>query len=246
MNVKLIKWDNIILGIMCIYIFVLIFEFIDKSCYDVFYMNSADFFYNYAAGFIRRGLLGEIIIRLNYDYGVDATTFIQSFCIINYVLLCLYFIWQFTKNKYNWYLLTTCFMLGAAAVYDLAGLRRDPFLFLLLILLFHSYNKFKSIWVWILIGNIICSLALLCHEAFFFYSIPILCLITRVKLHSWFKSILYWSPSITIFLIACINRGNPEELIAIWQYAQPAYMDGHQTQIPYLLTFIGVGGRSVP
>lgn len=201
---------------------------------------NSDFFYNYAAGFIRRGMSGSILIWLNETFGADPFRVLWWACLIGFLLVAAYFIVLFRRRGLNWYILATCVMLGSVMINGLHFYRRDFITIGVLALVFLLFRRMR-LWQWVAVGNALCCFAILNHEAFFFYSTPILMLATHTRCPSWPKAVLAWAPTVVAFALCCIYKGTPEMLGPILA-AVEGYFEGTDYKFPWMLSFIGSDG----
>jgi hypothetical protein len=181
--------------------------------------NISEFLINYQGGFVRRGLLGEILFQTRTIVPFDVKWTVKIFCAICFFLICFFFIYQFRRRKYSLYILPLCFFCGA-----IDWIRKDTLMLAFLIaLLWIFQNPAKlPIAIKILLINILLSFIILCHEVVAFFSIPIFLLlfINYFKSKGIFKSlimsILFLCPTIITFLLTITAKGNLEIAQTIW------------------------------
>ena len=173
-----------------------------------------DFFINYEGGFIRRGLLGQL---LHYSWQAGFNPIIVAFCLsfASYIVIAVYMIRQFVKRGYNVCLLTVSYMLGAIGMYSLPSMRRDYMIMCAFLLVVLLWRKMKPLW-WVAVANVIVSITILCYEPFAFFAVPFGILLANVRFRNWYKSIGYWIPSMLIFLLCCKYPGNEDTFLGIW------------------------------
>lgn len=142
-------------------------------------------FINYSAGFVRRGLLGEIFLNVNEIYNVSALNFFTNIFFIAYFLL-IYFFYKLLKKYSEHKIFVTAITLSPVLllfyIYDLnVFLSKD--IFINIAILFHvfiinrgiSEKKYKKFLYFLLIP--ILTLNILNHENQVFF-IPFHLLIT--------------------------------------------------------------------
>lgn len=124
-----------------VFLLVLIVKDLCLGSYD---KNAfADLFINYQGGFIRRGLLGELLLQC-YHAGFNPITIALILSFASFIVIAYYIISQFIRRKYELSLLLAGFLLGGFGVYGFGGFRRDFMmlcLFLLIVTLFRKYNN---------------------------------------------------------------------------------------------------------
>jgi len=126
------------------YLFVLVAILLTASTYlnraHMDAWNTADWLINYQGGFVRRGLIGEIIFRIGAFTHLDIVEMVTSLQVLTYLCI-LYFTFKLSKgipaSALNAFLVfSPAFMLFA--VNDRAGSFKKEIL-LLALLSFHSY-----------------------------------------------------------------------------------------------------------
>lgn len=182
-----------------------------------FSLNSSFFFgeflINYQGGFVRRGLLGEIIYFCATHMGVSPRLFVGVFCAVCVAVVVWFFITQFKYNEICWWLLPLNYCLANMDV-----IRKDYFFVVSLILIMYCYNcNWNAIFKTIII-NLIAIIAILIHEAFFFYCVPLLywiiihdkklsdCILTKM---------LMCSPMVLSMIVVSISHGDADTSISI-------------------------------
>lgn len=126
---------------------------------------------NYSNGFIRRGLLGEIIKVLHLKFGIDPFVFIKYFSLICYVGVCGHLLYLFIRKNISIFFLLLPYVLP---YYLLIGWirMRDFFLMLLFTISIAAIKKIGNKSLLFLILNILSTVGILAHETYFFISIP--------------------------------------------------------------------------
>ncbi len=182
-------------------------EYLHSSCF-------ADLFINYQGGFVRRGLLGEIL-QYCYKKNMNPYTIAISLSLISYGIITIYLLYQFHKRQYNIGLLSITFLLGGLGANGFEYYRRDFFIMFMFLAVVLLWKRMK-LWKWLIIGNILFALTLLCYEPFIFFGIPFAILLTHLKSNTWWKSGMYWLPSYLTFFMTCLYSGGRHVYEAIW------------------------------
>jgi hypothetical protein len=125
---------------------------------------------NYQGGFVRRGLPGQVILYVSDFLGINANNIAIFISLLIYVFLVIYLIVK-TRHKTTTLLILSPVVMGAPA-YQNFIIRKDVlgiifFLLCLKIVLLKQNNVLKYFCL-----NFIAIVALLSHEAFFFFAIP--------------------------------------------------------------------------
>ncbi len=199
-----------------------------------------DYLYNYAGGFIRRGLTGEILFFVTDLTGIPPLITSYALSITGYVIVAWFTIASFRKHGYALNVLIMGFMLGGILVLSVDCWRRDYIEMAIFIGIMSSCKRLSTAW-WVVLGNICAVVAILLHEAAFFFIVPVCVLVTNIRLNSIIKAVGLWIPSIVAFLLCCYYKGTPETLAAVCgpirEYVPGVFADGGT---PYLLSFIGM------
>lgn len=191
---KILKtWCTIYAMFLVINIGISLFnkEYLHSTCF-------ADLFINYQGGFVRRGLLGEFLLYC-YHKNVNPYTVAISLSFISYGVVTIYMLYQFHKRQYNIGLLSITFLLGGFGANGFEYYRRDFIIIVIFWAVMLLWKKIK-LWKWLIIGNILFALTILCYEPFIFFGIPFAVLLTHLKSKNWLKSISSWIPSYITFL----------------------------------------------
>ena len=174
---------------------------------------------------MRRGICGELIYQLYHIHPFDVILFIKGIDAVCSILLLILLLYIF-KNE-GWSLailpLPCCLFYN----FQMVWARKDCILLLLVFFVFYTFRRgalSKSI-RWFLLSSLFASLAILIHEAFFFYSIPILFVWYSHNLYSKYKrkllrnvlySLLPFVPSIIALFLVTINKGDYSTSQNIW------------------------------
>jgi len=176
-------------------------------------LEITDFFINYQGGFVRRGLLGQGLLCL-FENNIDPITVVLSLSLISFIIIAFYFVINFRKRQYPLFLLLICFLLGNIGTYGLTFMRRDYMILAIFLGILYLYRRLKFS-LWVVICNILVSMVILCYEPFFFFAIPLLLLISRVKVRSWTLTTLYFLPSFGVFVFCCLYKGDSNAYLSV-------------------------------
>lgn len=198
------------------------FSYSNVFQYESWYIS--EYLINYQAGFVRRGLLGEILYYFAKSFNFNMVLVIKIFCLVCFALVCLFFMYKFIKKGYSLYILPLCFFLGAheTGINNFYWLKRDHLMFCFLIAIIWAFNNINKSTLKILIINLLMITVLLIHESFAFFSIPIMffLLINEYKGKGVWKSVvlslLFLLPSIITFLLTLHYHGDLQTAQTIW------------------------------
>ena len=170
------------------------------------YMHS-NWLVNYRGGFIRRGLGGEIILRTSSFLGISPITTMTCLSLFLWIALIVWFVFKFHQKHFPLFFLSLPFFLGETILLDPSlFLRQDSLILLIftaMLSILTNSKKLPKTALFIAI-NLLFIFGILIHEVVFFVSFPILFLSCWHKKDSFFKSILFFLPAITIFILCFI------------------------------------------
>lgn len=176
-----------------------------------------EFFINFEGGFVRRGLLGECLLRLSKFTGVSPDLYISIACLAIFLCVLGFFLREFKVNGYCWWLLFSPFLFGFMDEIT----RKDFILYGVLILILMlirpgcTASLLKSCLALVLV-----LLALFIHEAFFFWGVPIFLILLysqrRFRLFSFIAALLI----VLTFCLLCHYSGDENTvhgIISSWE-----------------------------
>ncbi|MDR2474363.1 MAG: hypothetical protein LBD45_00760 [Bacteroidales bacterium] len=137
--------------------------------------NITEFLINYEGGFVRRGILGELLLTLYQYFQIDVYWTIILVCLIAYVLFVAFFVNGFLKKGMPLFVLPFIFFLGGPIIHDFF-IRKDILLALLFILMLRFSLK-KQPFIYPVLVNLLLIFSMLAHETVAFYAFPVLGLI---------------------------------------------------------------------
>ncbi len=194
---------------------------ISNTSYDAGW-TIGEWLVSYQGGFIRRGLSGSIIYTLTNNFNINPIFLIWTISLVLYISLFL-LVYKYCKFVFPKYLLFSPIFLGFPAINNNL-IRKDNLLllaFCLCIFLIELYlNKKITKFYTFCFTNFISIIAILNHESYGFWALPILILLIAItknkiknSLFSKIKSALYFLlPSTIIFILCCLFKGNQEQV----------------------------------
>lgn len=215
---KILNGFSVLLGLVIIIIFI-------RQTIEGYTMESwqvTEWLINYKAGFVRRGLSGQLIFELNRVFNTDAYFLIIAICAISYMSMCFLVIRAAYFKNFPFILLPSAYVLGGPVINDF-WVRKDVFLVLCFIGVVYL-TRFKGLAA-ISVINILCSIAVLCHESFGIWAFPALILAhylclspkeTVINLKKLAESFLCFLPAICVFLACLYFKGNAIKANVIW------------------------------
>lgn len=180
---------------------------------------------NYEGGFVRRGLIGQLLWSMEQWFPHDIRVAIMGISLVASALFLYVLLRVFKKEGWALLILPTGFCLGFT-LFNLWG-RRDYLSLMLTFSLFmlfrHQLSHPGKRLGWVAF-YILSALQILMHEASFFYTFPILMLYSyhhsrsqqQTPVKSLCISAIRFLPVILAMAAACIFKGNENVAQAIW------------------------------
>ncbi len=177
---------------------------------------------NYQGGFVRRGLLGEIIFHVCQYFNSSPYWLILTVCFLSFLLLVMFFLYFFIKKDYPVKLLFFVFFLGGPILNDF-WVRKDVLLMLFFIAI--VYLLTKKIKGYLLLVNLLLVIALFTHESIGFLCFPVIFLLlnredyaksTKGLIRSISFFFLKLAPSLSAFILCLYYKGNSFISSRIW------------------------------
>lgn len=159
---------------------------------------------NFEGGFVRRGLIGELLLKFYNLTGLPIKETILILCYLAFFCVIIYFFRQFYKKKYCWWLILSPLFLGNP--FDIV--RKDYLLYIILITtLYFLYKNYPSL-IKKSVACVLVVLGLFIHEAFIFWGFPIYALLILSYNKHKLSNILLISIPLITFVILCIFKGD--------------------------------------
>lgn len=187
---------------------------------------------NYAGGFVRRGLTGALIQMFSETSGIRANLVAIIWSTACYLALAVWFLRR-SSQTFPVILILSCVVMGFPAYQDCI-LRKDCLGLLLLLGCLKVDNSRLPRPLAIVAINLLAGAAILCHEAFVFYSLPALVLFTRrddapLSGRSLLRRGLPLLPAVAGFALASVHHGTPaiaeavnHSWLPLWRVIDPA------------------------
>lgn len=195
--------------------------------------NVSDWLIHFEGGFVRRGLIGEILYWI-YDFThVNIPILITLFAFFLLLLFSILFVRKWMQYRLSVVLLPSFILLGGLwGSNSYMWFRRDVLIFLLVWTAFTCYsNLIKNKKKYAFLFQIVAIFTILSHEASFFYMLPIIvchyCFL-NLRNHGWKYSLAKASmialPSVCTFFMCSLFKGNVETAHAIWDSWHPLFV----------------------
>lgn len=179
----------------------------------------SEFLINFRQGFVRRGLIGDILYFFTLWSGIRPTGPILYICVFSFIVVVFFFLYKFCRNKYLWWLVLSPFLCG---MFDTV-IRKDYLCYIVIIteiyILRNGVRSTLQCWGVCLL----CIIGLMFHEAFMFFGVPISALlILRSKLP--LSKYIPLACVFIVFILLCLCKGNPDVasgIVASWNRILP-------------------------
>lgn len=184
--------------------------------------TGSEWLVNYQGGFVRRGLIGEILFFIAKNFTINIEWTIKIFCLLSFVVVIVFFVWAFIKKGYSLYILPLCFFLGTHVFWGMYWHKRDHLMLIFLIATLWFFTKNNRLAIKFFVVNVLLVIALQVHEVIAFFSLPIFFLLlcndfkNKGRLRSIVLSLVFLLPSIGAFFLTLKYHGNLETAQTIW------------------------------
>lgn len=231
--------------------FVYLIEFCIKYKKEITSYPISDWLINYQGGFVRRGLIGEV---LYYLYDITSVNVVLLIIIASFLIMVVFsclFINKWRQYKLSYLILPTFLLIGGlwgSSLY--LGLRRDIIIFLMAWGIFLAYKKIlDGKKQYHILMQLLIVLMILSHEASIFYVVPIILIhygliVSRKnsRIISFGKACVLGIPSIITFYFCSCFKGKQNVANQIWNSWSPYFesLDLHNVQLgkgPWSLTW---------
>lgn len=207
--------------------FLLLFAFFLKLidlCFMIKYPNwiwlHGEFLINFEGGFVRRGLLGQILYYYALITGNDPATPISISCIIAFAFVLYFYIKEFKAKGYNWWFIFSIVCMGMTMFI----IRRDFMLYALMILSYYIWKRFENYDLKSILITLLCILGLFIHESYIFFGIPIIILLVLSSELKLYLKISIFTFILITFGLLCYFKGDSqivEKIISSWNNICP-------------------------
>lgn len=166
---------------------------------------------SYRGGFVRRGLIGEILMWLTELTGLPPQYIIFPVCLLIYGFVLYFLFSRFRKRGYCWWILLSPLMCGFVS--DIV--RKDYLLFAILIGMLWLVRNGNASPAKRMTATALAIIGLLVHEAFLFWGVPVFVLVLLTQKHQRGINIALVVLILAVFAILCIFKDDSETANAI-------------------------------
>lgn len=211
-----------------LFILVLIYRLLESvwNGYEKESWHISELLINYRGGFVRRGLLGEVLLYLVKIVDLNPYYLIIGLCLAAYLLLIYFFTNAFVKKGYPVFILPFVFFLGSPIINNF-WVRKDIIQLLLFILILYFTTKTGKRFIALI--NIVLVIGILIHESIAFFGLPFLALLiyhknykakannARLSLRNCLITYVQLLPSILTFILVIYFKGTASVASKIWE-----------------------------
>lgn len=187
----------------------------------------SDWLINYQGGFVRRGVIGEVLYQLYQIHPFSIKNAIIIIDLLAFIAFIVLSICAFIKER--WSILPILFPLISTNS-GIVGYRRD-FLILIIVygifVLFFKFYSNRKVFFGLLL-EVLMVLSILIYEPAFFLFVPLLGIISfcntpgTFSYKSFYTLGLFAAPIITMGFV-CLWKGDPNQAQIIWESWQPLF-----------------------
>ncbi|MCL2327924.1 MAG: hypothetical protein FWC39_05350 [Bacteroidetes bacterium] len=184
--------------------------------------TNTEWLVNYQGGFVRRGLIGELLFFIAKNFTINVEWTMKILCLVCLVVVIVFFVWAFVKKGYALYILPMCFFFGTHVFGGMYWHKRDYLMLIFLIATLWFFAKNNRLAIKFFVANTVLIIALQVHEVIAFFSLPMLFLLLcndykhKGRWQSIVLSAAFLLPSIAAFFLTLHYHGNLETAQAIW------------------------------
>ncbi|MBX0334491.1 hypothetical protein K3G39_14710 [Pontibacter sp. HSC-14F20] len=170
------KRDRIINAFYVLFVLVLVIRLLGsiKAGYEKESWHITEFLINYQGGFVRRGLLGEILYQISQHLHLSPYLIIILLSLIAYLFLIYFFLKSFIVKGYPVFLFPFVFFLGNPIINDF-WVRKDVIELLLFIAAMYFITKGGKFVIALV--NLFLVIGILIHESIAFFGLPFIFLL---------------------------------------------------------------------
>ena len=179
-----------------------------------------DHLINYQGGYVRRGLLGELIFQISQTFSSDPRIAIFLICLIAFISTIVIFITQFKKQHLCYWVLPLNICLGGAVF-----LRKDFLCLLSIIAILAIFRRIQSNVVRNILISLILVVGINLHECVFFIIVPFITLLIwygSKDVKSKITRLMWISIPYISFLLVSLFKGDANTAQSVhdsWQIA---------------------------
>lgn len=184
-----------------------------------------EYLINFSGGFVRRGIIGEGLFAMA-RIGIPTSIIvllIKAVSMVCYAAVLGFFIWQFRKHRWNWWIILAPVFMGFVMCIIRKDFMQELMLIGMLAMLGHDRYAKGRVVLWV--ATAVCIIELLIHEAFVFWGIPIIVMLIYTSTTARWDKIVSITVIVSTFITMCWFKGSPGIASDIIQSWQPYFPD---------------------
>lgn len=173
--------------------------------------NVTEWLISYEGGFVRRGLLGQLLYEVCSFYGCSPFPVIAGICIVAWMSVMYFFFSSFKRQGYCWWLLLSPLFLG----YVLDMVRKDWICYLIMIgMIYLARTERQDIWKYVF-TLLLAVLGLFVHEAFIFLGVPVTALLLLAAKGQRWRGLVFCTAVLAVFFVLCHFKGSDAVALSV-------------------------------
>lgn len=221
----------LIVGAFLVGLYAFIVESPNSCFWEYSSFEISDWLINYSGGFVRRGLIGQLLYLVYQIHPYPVRYAILMLYVIGFLLVSWMLVRLLKKRGLSVFILPFTICLYYSFTCDLIWTRRDYWSLLIAFAIYYQYFKFisKSDVISLIFFYVLSAVALLIHEASIFYTHLILLLHSvfltykNYEVRNLLRLSLLWLPVLILFIFIIINKGSENVMASIWESWQPCF-----------------------
>lgn len=182
----------------------------------------SEFLINYQGGFVRRGLLGEILYSYCHSIDCDPRYIIVTLCCLSFIVCCGVLLFVLRQLKACYWMVPTYYMLFGSEL-----IRKDFLIFSLSLAAVYLYKKITYPHLRGIAATALILVVLNIHEAAFFYAVPMYFFVMfsdSCKGITLVEKVFHAVVIIMMMVLLCLCKGSAdiaESITRSWQFIYP-------------------------
>lgn len=204
-SLKLTTRNILSATILGAFIFHLIFQLCSILIQGINHDNCSEFLVNFQGGFVRRGLIGDVLYQFSNITGITPMVIIIPLSVLSLSFVIYFFTKHFRKRNMDWWIIFSPLFCGFVTYF----IRKDFILYALLILTLYLIKKYGHTITGQICATILAIIGLYFHEAYVFWGIPIIVLVMTIYQRRHIAANIICIVAIIVnFMLLCAFKGD--------------------------------------
>lgn len=185
-----------------------------KNCQDITSWEVGDFITNYQGGFVRRGLLGELLFKINQIFpDFDPRWFVAISSMLCFIILVGFLLKKFRNEGLCWWILPLNVCVSGGFLIG----RKDHMCMIFALLILYAFSKPNSVKLRYILVIALSIFSINLHECtFFIIGCFMLLAMIKDKSTQWGWKLLGTASIIVCMAFVCTHKGDKEIAQQIW------------------------------